>query len=63
LAWSEGHNVRIDYRWVGGDTDRLRKYAAELVTLAPDVILSEGSVATGALLQLKTAKAHRRRGD
>ena len=50
-GWSEGHNVRIDYRWAAGDTDRLRKYAAELATLAPDVILSVASQATAALLQ------------
>jgi hypothetical protein len=39
LGWTDGRNVRIDYRWGGGDQDRIRKYAAELVALAPDVIL------------------------
>jgi putative tryptophan/tyrosine transport system substrate-binding protein len=51
LGWNDGHNVRVDYRWAGGDADRIRKYAAELVALAPDVILSTGGVATERLLQ------------
>jgi putative tryptophan/tyrosine transport system substrate-binding protein len=51
LGWTVGRNVRIDYRWTEGDTDRLRKYAAELVALAPDVILTQGSQAIGLLLQ------------
>jgi ABC-type uncharacterized transport system substrate-binding protein len=41
-GWSDGRNVRIEYRWGLGDADRLRKYAAELVGLAPDVILGAG---------------------
>ena len=40
LGWIDGRNIRIDYRWSGGDHDRTRKYAAELVALAPDVILA-----------------------
>ena len=40
LGWSVGRNVRMDYRWGGGDADRFRKNAAELVALAPDVILA-----------------------
>jgi putative ABC transport system substrate-binding protein len=36
-GWSVGRNVRIDYRWAAGDAERIRKYAAELVALAPDV--------------------------
>src|SRR5215467_953683 len=36
LGWTEGRNVRIDARWGGGDTDDVRKYAAELVAIAPD---------------------------
>jgi putative ABC transport system substrate-binding protein len=39
-GWSVGGNVRIDYRWGAGNVDRFRKYAAELVALAPDVILA-----------------------
>ena len=43
LGWIGGGNVRIDYRWGGGDADLRRKYAAELVALRPDVILAVGS--------------------
>jgi len=39
LGWIEGRNIQIDYRWGGGDLDRVRRYAVELVGLAPDVIL------------------------
>ena len=49
-GWTEGVNVQIDFRWAGGDLDRVRKYAAELVALGPDVILAEGSP-VGPLLQ------------
>jgi putative ABC transport system substrate-binding protein len=50
-GWTNGGNVRIDYRWSAGDDERVRKYAAELVALAPDVILATGSATVGALLQ------------
>jgi putative ABC transport system substrate-binding protein len=50
-GWTSGRNVQIDYRWGAGDADRFRKYAAELVALAPDVILATGSPVTAALLQ------------
>ena len=43
LGWSDGRNVRIDRRWAAGDADTARKYAAELIALAPDVILAPGS--------------------
>ena len=51
MGWTDGRNVRIDYRWGAGDADDIRKYAAELVALAPDVILAAGSAAMGPLLQ------------
>jgi putative tryptophan/tyrosine transport system substrate-binding protein len=51
LGWTEGRNVRIDYRWSGGDADKFRKYAAELAALAPDVILAAGGAVVGPLLQ------------
>jgi putative ABC transport system substrate-binding protein len=51
FGWAVGRNVRIDYRWGGGDADRTRRYAAELVALAPDVILTSGSTALAPLLQ------------
>ncbi len=43
LGWSEGRNVRIDTRLAGGEASRIRNYAAELVRLSPDVILSHGT--------------------
>jgi putative ABC transport system substrate-binding protein len=49
-GWVVGRNVQIDYRWSAGDADRGRRYAAELVALAPDVILGAGSLALGPLL-------------
>ena len=52
LGWTEGHNLRIDYRWGAGDADDTRKYAAELVALAPEVILSSGAAAVAPLLQV-----------
>jgi putative ABC transport system substrate-binding protein len=51
LGWSEGHNLRIDTRWGGGDADLIRKYAAELVALAPEVVLAPGGTVVGALQQ------------
>jgi putative ABC transport system substrate-binding protein len=51
LGWTDGRNVRIDYRMTSGDADRSRKYVAELVALAPDVILARGSSTVGPLLQ------------
>jgi putative tryptophan/tyrosine transport system substrate-binding protein len=50
LGWTEARNVRIDTRWAAGNAANTRKYAAELVALAPDVILSGGGVAIGSLL-------------
>jgi putative ABC transport system substrate-binding protein len=51
LGWTQGRNVRIDYRFSGGDAATSRKQAEELVALAPDVIVSTGSFSTGALLR------------
>jgi putative ABC transport system substrate-binding protein len=49
LGWTEGRNIRIDYRWGTGEPDRAQTYATELVTQAPDVILANGSPALTAL--------------
>jgi putative tryptophan/tyrosine transport system substrate-binding protein len=49
LGWIDGSNVRIEYRWAAGDADRFGTYAAELVRLAPDVILAAGTAALTAL--------------
>src|SRR6266516_6969763 len=43
FGWTDGRNVRIDTRWSAGDADGHRRYAAELVALAPDVILASGT--------------------
>jgi putative ABC transport system substrate-binding protein len=51
-GWIEGRNVRFDYRWSSNDPDRIRKYAAELVTLAPDVIQTSGGSHVGPLKQM-----------
>jgi putative ABC transport system substrate-binding protein len=51
LGWTVGRNVRIDYRWDASDAERRRKGAAELVALAPDVILVNSGVNTGVLLE------------
>lgn len=51
LGWTEGQNVRIDTRWGAGDVDDIRKYAAELSALSPDVMLAIGSPAVGRLMQ------------
>src|SRR5262245_10846691 len=51
LGWTRGRNVQIDYRFGGGDAANIRKHAAELAALAPDVILAGGGAATGPLLQ------------
>jgi putative ABC transport system substrate-binding protein len=51
LGWTDGRNLRIDYRWSTSDPQSMRKNAAELVQLAPDVILANGSASMGPLLQ------------
>src|SRR6516164_9054397 len=51
LGWVVGRDLKIETREVGGDLDRLRPYAAELVALAPDVILSIGTSSIGPLQQ------------
>src|SRR2546430_10875919 len=52
LGWTIGRNVRIDYRWYAGDADAARKYAVELVALAPDVVLVTGSQGVTAIQQV-----------
>jgi putative tryptophan/tyrosine transport system substrate-binding protein len=51
LGWTVGGNLRVEYRRTQGDAERNRRYAVELVALAPDVIQATGSFALGALLQ------------
>jgi putative ABC transport system substrate-binding protein len=52
LGWSVGRNARIEYRWGGGDAKLIRKYAAELIELAPDVVLAAGGEGVRPLLDL-----------
>src|SRR5215467_3295770 len=52
LGGTDGRNVWIDTRWAAGDAERFRRYAAELVALAPDVILASGGTGVGALLRV-----------
>jgi putative tryptophan/tyrosine transport system substrate-binding protein len=47
LGWTNGGNIRIDYRWAGNDPEMIRKFVAELVASKPDVILNSGSVVVG----------------
>src|SRR5262249_32662727 len=50
-GWVEGRNVRIDPRWASGHAEEARKYATELVSLAPDVMVATGGASVGALLE------------
>jgi hypothetical protein len=47
LGWTDGRNLQIDYRRGAGDSDLTRRYAADLVALAPDVILASGGTVVG----------------
>jgi ABC-type uncharacterized transport system substrate-binding protein len=51
LGWTDRRNVRIDVRWTAGDVERVRNYASELATLAPDVIVTGGASYVTALQQ------------
>jgi putative tryptophan/tyrosine transport system substrate-binding protein len=51
FGWTEGRNLQLEYRWAGGNADEIRRHAAELVVLAPDVLVAAGSTAVGALQQ------------
>jgi len=54
-GWSVGRNVRIDYRWGAANAELKRRYAAELIALVPDVIVTTGDSNTGPLLQATRA--------
>jgi ABC-type uncharacterized transport system substrate-binding protein len=51
LGWTDGRNVRIEFRWGAGNADAIRNYAAELVALSPDIILASGTASIGPLQQ------------
>ena len=52
LGWTDGRNIRIDIRWSGGNDATTRKNAAEMVALAPNIILATGSSSMGPLMQI-----------
>ena len=58
-GWIDGRNVRIDLRWGATDPEHIRSYAAELVALAPDVLVATGTRAVGSLLQATRAIPNR----
>jgi putative tryptophan/tyrosine transport system substrate-binding protein len=51
LGWTEGRNIRIDYRWAATDTEAMQRFAKELVALQPDLIFAVATPATAAMLQ------------
>jgi putative ABC transport system substrate-binding protein len=55
LGWIGGKNLHLDYRWSAGDAALARTYAAEMISLAPDVILSMGTSNLTALQRLSPA--------
>jgi len=55
LGWTIGRNVQIDTRWAAADAERIRRYAAELAALAPDIILAGGGAVVPSLLQATRA--------
>src|SRR5260370_34392961 len=52
LGWTIGRNVRIDYRWYAGKADAGRKYTAELLALAPDVVVASGTLGVTAIQRI-----------
>jgi putative tryptophan/tyrosine transport system substrate-binding protein len=54
LGWVEGRNIRIDYRFAASDPNRIKEYVAELVRLAPDVIVGNSTPVLAALRQRRT---------
>jgi putative ABC transport system substrate-binding protein len=51
LGWTNGSNLRVDYRWSGNDADRIRKLVAELIALAPDLIMTSGNIVLAPMMQ------------
>ena len=51
LGWTIGRNVRVDYRWSGGNADVARKYAAELIALGPDLVVAHTTGAVASLVE------------
>jgi len=51
VGWNDGRNLKTEFRWGAGNADDMRKFAAELVSLAPDVMVATGGASVGPLLQ------------
>src|SRR5262245_60466419 len=51
LGWADGRNLRIDYRWAGGDVSRIRTFAKQLIELSPDIIVGYATPSVVALQQ------------
>ena len=51
LGWTEGRNIRIDTRWAAADVEAMQRFAKELVALQPDLILTQNTPTTAAMLQ------------
>jgi|SoiMetStandDraft_5_1073268.scaffolds.fasta_scaffold02281_3 putative ABC transport system substrate-binding protein len=51
LGWTNGSNVRVDYRWAAANAERMRKHAAEVIALAPDVILTSSNIVLAPMIQ------------
>ena len=51
LGWTDGHNLRIEWRWAGGDVGRSRLYAAEIAELAPELVVANGTANLSAVRQ------------
>jgi putative tryptophan/tyrosine transport system substrate-binding protein len=51
LGWTNGHNVQIDVRFAGGNDDRFRTWAAQLIALKPDVLIGDSTPSTAALIE------------
>jgi ABC-type uncharacterized transport system substrate-binding protein len=52
LGWTDGHNVRINYRWAAGDAGHFHRYAEELLALAPDILLASATPSIQALREV-----------
>jgi putative tryptophan/tyrosine transport system substrate-binding protein len=51
LGWTEGHNIRVDTRWAAADVELIQRFAREIVELRPDLILTQNTPTTAAMLQ------------
>jgi len=61
LGWTSGRNIQFTYRWERGDTERMRVYAAELMDLAPDVVLTATTSALAAVRRETRTRSGRQR--